>query len=162
MNPYSVIVLALISLVLFLITSYFLDKVYDKNGKQIRLQLKLLRETRDYYLKHNRSVNEVGDCVYNGPNGEKCAFSRICIDPSLLPEETDIHEILGDFGKEILLPKWRSLDKWFLIEIQKFHDNAALWEGQKLTKIGEEYYNTLIKTVKAGRFITPQNSPIPG
>jgi hypothetical protein len=105
----------------------------------------ILDETVEYYTNNPRSSNPSGykagnnRCLYNGLNGEKCGFSRCCIDD--IPAECegiDAVELLGTMGEEILKPEYRGYSSMFWKFIQLLHDTDEYWGDDGLTQWGIE------------------------
>lgn len=105
----------------------------------------IVLETLKYYLEDSSrlSTTELGSCVYNGPNGEVCAFAR-CISPSLrkhLVEGNLLEEYLG-----YLMPEYsgHSYDFWTGIQVlHDFYIYKVLHKGEEIDflykRIKKEY-----------------------
>ena len=94
----------------------------------------IIDETIAFYQNNPRSKSEDGNCcLYNGPNGEKCAFSRCCTPDSEFKEGRGSILQLN----AILLPQYEGQSKRFWDEIQNLHDTDNYWDGNTLTKLGE-------------------------
>ena len=92
----------------------------------------IIDETVEYYQNNPRSKDD-NRCLYNGPNGEKCAFSRCCTPDSKFKEGRGS----GLQVEVILLPQYEGQSKLFWNEIQNLHDTDNYWDGNTLTKLGE-------------------------
>lgn len=72
------------------------------------------------------SVSE-STCLYNGPNGERCAFAKACIDPTQLVEGEPAEDNLLVLGFEILKEEARgaglSAKEWDFV--QSVHDSVG-------------------------------------
>ena len=107
----------------------------------------IVDETIAFYQNNPRSffIDEDGDnrCRYNGPNGEKCAFSRCCTPESKFDE--------GDNAlsqaNAVLLPQYEGHSLVFWNALQRLHDNNNHWNGNVLTDAGIEYANQIKSTV---------------
>ena len=100
-------------------------------------KLQIIDETVEYYSNNPRSVCGT-ECRYIGPNGENCAFSRCCSDPtSCIPYEGGNHMLW--FVKS----EYRGHGLEFWKQIQDLHDLSIHWEGNKLTKIGQDHVKKL-------------------
>lgn len=85
----------------------------------------VIDETVEYYLNNPRSVGVDGLCLYNGPNGEKCAFSRCCEPDSQFNEgwpassSGHMNNLRAEY-KHLNIPDfWNSL--------QELHDKEEYW-----------------------------------
>ena len=99
-------------------------------------KIEIIDETVAYYQTHNRSVLSDYSCEYNGPNGEKCAFSRCCTADSVFEEnESSIMQKAA-----VLLPQYAHIPYHdsFWMDLQSLHDNADCWDGRSLTGKGIE------------------------
>lgn len=104
--------------------------------------IEIIDETVEYYSAdtNRRSVNIEGtECVYNGPDGKLCAFSR-CVLPTELynliegsnASEFEIHGSL-DY---LLIEQYRGHAPSFWVSLQSIHDNTDYWSIDGLTSIG--------------------------
>jgi hypothetical protein len=95
----------------------------------------IIDETVEYYQNNPRSQSEDGNsCLYNGPNGEKCAFSRCCTPDSKFKEGRGSRLQLN----AILLPQYEGQSKRFWDEIQNLHDTDNHWDGNTLSMYGQK------------------------
>lgn len=107
------------------------------NQEQKDLAIKLIDETVEYYKSNPRSINESDNCVYIGPNGTKCAFSRVCVDDAQYDEG-----LPASYQKmTYLLPEYQILRHHitFWNKLQRIHDNYKNWEGDRFTNLGDEF-----------------------
>jgi hypothetical protein len=119
--------------------------------------VQIIEETAAYYSedvsRRSTSINEAGNdvCLYNHPNGNKCAFSRCCeddVDFSLLEgegagtvlESCSINILKSEYSKVIAPLFWK--------ELQAFHDSPYKWDSEGLTKRGVEIKENLINKYK--------------
>lgn len=88
----------------------------------------IIDETVEYYKTHRRSESD-GYCYYNGPNGEKCAFSRCCYPNVDFKEKNGVQSQLFKITDPgILLPEYAHItDLQFWRELQSLHDNDDYW-----------------------------------
>lgn len=110
-------------------------------------KIQIIEETVSFYEKNPRSMNENGECVYNGIyNGDtktKCAFSRCCTSDSKFREGNN------SLNQEmvILLPQYAHIpfDDYFWREIQLIHDSNINWDRvkNKLSKGGIKVVESL-------------------
>ena len=108
----------------------------------------IVEETIEYYRTHSRSINPFSaqtECLYNGPNGERCAFSRCCIENAVskLTENKSAALIIDFHGDEILLPQYRGHNPLFWADLQSLHDINIYWVpnkygGNDLTIVGSK------------------------
>jgi hypothetical protein len=101
----------------------------------------IIDETVEYYQNNPRSLNregkvfnETGDilCLYNGVNGEKCAYARCCTPDSEFEEGRSA----SCQNKATLLPQYEGHPQSFWIGIQTLHDTNCYWDGNRLTEEG--------------------------
>jgi hypothetical protein len=110
--------------------------------------IEIIDETVEFYENNSRSLNptpkdaEYG-CLYNGPNGEVCAFAR-CV----LPEYRDKleegknayrHLVEKGYGDDMLMEQYRGHCYVFWNNLQNLHDSNEFWENRKLSPAGIEY-----------------------
>lgn len=94
----------------------------------------IVNETVEYYKTHPRSLDQGGEyCLYKGPNGACCAFSRCCvagIDFSDY-EKGPASNVLRDNGEEVLQEQYRghSPGQWNIL--QQLHDSSSHWDNKK-------------------------------
>ena len=108
----------------------------------------ILRETVEHYKTHPRSLapaldrNSLCACLYAGPNGALCAFSRVVMREHrhFLVEAKSAQDqfFLGAIADEHLLPAYRGHDPEFWTDVQTIHDDESYWQGQEFTRCGEE------------------------
>lgn len=92
----------------------------------------ILQDVVDHYNLDNRSVDENEKCVYNGPDGRKCAAARWMDNLELVTEHAGVaenYECLNDTAKLAGIK--------FMSEIQGLHDNEKYWTNKGLSKAGE-------------------------
>jgi hypothetical protein len=107
----------------------------------------IIDETVKYYSNNPRSIGSDSTCVYNGPNGEKCAFSRCCTDNSEFKEGSGANTQ----NKAVLLPQYAHYpiekNEYFWRRLQELHDVERYWdkgltpEGMDYVKILKEKFN---------------------
>lgn len=87
-------------------------------------KLEIIDETVEYYKTHNRSIIN-GDCRYNGPNGEKCAFSRCCTNDSEFKEFMSA----SSQNEAVLLDQYSYIPHTdnFWARVQSLHDVSNNW-----------------------------------
>lgn len=83
-----------------------------------------------YYMgEWEFSTDENGACLYNGPNGRMCAFSRCVVEPHLLPERETAYVIMTQEPKERPQLKKEASEMNFSpkdwLNIQGLHDNEG-------------------------------------
>lgn len=109
----------------------------------MKTKIEIIDETVEFYSKNPRSLDENGACVYNGPGGCLCAFSRV-VKPEMrneLVEGNDAGSLLSRLGCQILLDDYRIVNPNFWRKIQFLHDNPDHWNGTftGLSESGEVY-----------------------
>ena len=102
-----------------------------KTARQIVL------EAAAFYTSKNRSFDADG-CLYVGPKGTRCAFSRCChnngmdrlkaVEGSPVPIEYE----------SLLLPEYQGQNRSFWETLQSLHDSADCWDDEGLTREGFE------------------------
>lgn len=137
----------------FKVESTLTPPVFDYEAFQTRLKsitdiqqrMKvLLLETASFYNKHNRATTN--GCVYHPTiTSVGCAIGRCLERKSILLEDeievrhssTDYKWMLECYPNEI--PDWlKEMDREFLSDIQKLHDNIDCWESTGLSSFGQE------------------------
>jgi hypothetical protein len=107
----------------------------------------IVDETIAFYQKNPRSIgiNGYGEitCAYNGPNGEKCAFSRCCTTESKFDEG---HNAISQVSA-VLLPQYQGHSLMFWNALQQLHDNDNHWNRNELTDAGIAYANEIKSSV---------------
>ena len=100
----------------------------------------IIDETVEYYQNNPSSIGKNIDgsnsCLYNGPNGEKCAFSRCCTDDSRFIEGHCASGLLN-IGRSKLLPQYEGHSESFWDDLQSLHDSDDNWDGNRLTEYGQ-------------------------
>jgi hypothetical protein len=110
----------------------------------------IIDETAAFYNLTNRSV-ERKNCKYNGPDGNKCAFARVCSDQGLklLIEGNRAEPNLLSFSeKKLLKPEYLGNNHGqglsnFWNEIQALHDEESNWTETGLSEKGESVVEKL-------------------
>lgn len=99
----------------------------------------IIDEVASFYNNKNRSVasQESSYCLYNGPDGKKCAFARMCINPGNLLENINARVILEEQGQGILKPEYRGYHPQFYRDVQSLHDNSINWTDDGLSENGK-------------------------
>lgn len=108
-------------------------------------QEEIVLETIEHYRTHPRSLKlrsdcSVVECVYEGPNGERCAFSRCCTEDSVFHEGRYCAHQPGASLKY----KYHGHPWDFWIFIQELHDRSGNWQlndqgGADLTQQGRDF-----------------------
>jgi len=82
-----------------------------------------------HFTTHNRSIDPIEACLYNGPNGEHCAFALMCEQPKLLPEGITVTQCLHHGA--ILKPEFAGFKDTFYNDIQLLHDFKSYLISEK-------------------------------
>jgi hypothetical protein len=108
-------------------------------------KIQIIDKTVEFYSNNPRSLSiNSSQCLYNGPNGEKCAFSRCCTEDSSFNEGESSN--LQDGAN--LLPQYSHIPyhDQFWMDLQEFHDTEANWDKgltdtglNRLNKLKEKY-----------------------
>lgn len=105
--------------------------------------IEIIEETANFYNLGNRSTSAFR-CLYNGPDNKKCAFARMCIDPTSLTEGISVsisgaRSLFESMEKlqEALKPEYRGYPLDFYFQLQQLHDNDINWNDTGLSKIGQ-------------------------
>ena len=117
-------------------------------------EIEIIDKTVEHFSSNPRSIGvyidsfgeETSDCVYNGPNGEHCAFAFWCENPQDLREGYSAGVLIGD-GTAIMKTEAQGRSPFFWNQIQRLHDLNSYWEdkGFKLSILGEQFVD-LLKT----------------
>jgi hypothetical protein len=114
----------------------------------------IIDETVEYYSKNPRSLGKYGSkdsaCLYLGPNGEKCAFSRCVMDSEVKGLHQSEGQSLNMFVRNdsldhVLESEYRGHSKDFWISLQHLHDDKSHWNGNTLTVEGQNFVKRLKK-----------------
>lgn len=122
----------------------------------------IIDETAAYYNLNNRSIKSDGGnyCLYNGPNGKKCAFARMCADDIILTEGKNAANMLGWEGyhdkkplnsmgdQGVLKEEYRGHSMEFYNAIQGLHDLVLNWTENGLSPQGVEVVKRLKERYK--------------
>lgn len=123
-------------------------------------KIEIINYVKTWFETHPRSVvendnadpNEKTSCVYNGPNGEKCAFALFVKDSYILEENQQATECLERYGVDILKDEVKNHEGIFWNDIQWFHDHDNNWiktdTGNILTENGVNIYKYLLENYK--------------
>lgn len=111
-----------------------------------KTKIEIIDETVEFYKNNPRSVLTPNEdrrqvCLYHGPDGKRCAFSRCC------QQEIDLSEfegqscssILQEMGDTVLQEEYRQHDATFWAKIQYLHDSKQFWKQNQLTASGHKY-----------------------
>lgn len=124
-------------------------------GKRLTIK-QIVNDTLAFYTSNPRSVGEGGSCLYNGLNGEQCAFRRYVQDDKasclILIEMESCRSILDNHGFTILKPEVQWItDKEFWKLLQCLHDGSRNWNEESpqskfrvLTSRGIKAYQELL------------------
>lgn len=97
----------------------------------------IIDEIAGHYSLKNRSVDGINSCVYNGPNGELCAFAYMCLNPASLTEGQDAEDMIMIRGQDILKEEYRGHPQHFYLDIQSLHDAKENWTDVGLSAMGK-------------------------
>lgn len=102
-----------------------------------KTKLEIIDETVAFYSKdpiNRRSVNEDHRCMYKGPDGKRCAFSRCCDENKIdgLVEGKAAPKNPDDFLKE----EYHGHSPYFWKLIQTLHDDSYNWTATGLSEYG--------------------------
>ena len=107
----------------------------------------IIRETVEYYgadpSRRSVIVDPEGGttCVYNGPDGKRCAVARCCGDITGINEHLTSIEAIEQYG----LPECRqSSDCKFWDGLQTLHDHKQHWTDKGLSQEGQAYVDDLL------------------
>ena len=112
-------------------------------------KLEIIDFVVNHFTTHDRSISANGDCLYNGPNGEHCAFALMCEHPELLTEGQATKYCLMDGA--VLKPEFSGFKDTFYDDIQLLHDRDYFWislKGEGLSDKGLKHVATLKKQHK--------------
>lgn len=104
-----------------------------------KTKIEIINETVEFYsVPGRRSLNPMGQCVYNGPDGKHCAFARCVANPQDLKEGRDCnHSSL--FPLAIFKEGYEGHEPSFWRDIQLLHDGIQFWADHGLTQRGVAY-----------------------
>ena len=98
----------------------------------MKTRLEISAETAAFYNLGNRS--QEGDvCLYNGPDGKRCAFGRMCV-PGEPKEETGLKPSML---LQYLKPEYAGHSYEFYKAIQLLHDYKDNWTETGLSDYGK-------------------------
>ena len=104
----------------------------------------IVNETIEFYQTHPRSVGTYNggiSCMYLGPNGDRCAFSRCCVDSPqvnqlLIKSENDRAEwclnVADADNIQILKDEYidHVYNSKFWNSLQSLHDSDSIWDEE--------------------------------
>lgn len=122
---------------------------------KMKTKIQIIQEVKEHFENNPRSLraSQVNpdwgpSCVYNGLNGEHCAFAIFVKDkykPNLdAYEGFGASQVIDNLGFDIIKDEYKIENSDFWDDIQSFHDNKNYWEDNSLTEKGIKYYNELI------------------
>ena len=122
------------------------------NGNDFQVQkvltaVEIILETVEYYSVNpieRRSIKG-NMCLYEGPNGQKCAYSRCWKEGVYKPEFENFDAYAIGNPDLVVEEKYKGQSNEFWICLQRLHDGDQFWDKKGLTKIGEDFVNRLIK-----------------
>lgn len=91
----------------------------------------VLADIANHYNSTNRSAID-SLCMYNGPDGNKCAAARWMNNPELAVEKRGIFRQLHLLNEIGLIA-----GAAFMVNIQKLHDNSLNWDEKGLSEHGK-------------------------
>jgi hypothetical protein len=96
---------------------------------------------KHFNLTNNRSVKEntVNYCVYNGPNGKRCAYGYLFPDDAMhifMDSEGKSVSIIFDHTKKHMKPEYAGKIKRFYEDLQGFHDDVENFTMEGLSERG--------------------------
>lgn len=115
--------------------------------EEIQRMLDIIDETVEFYSADPVNRRSIGDrnCLYNGPDGKRCAFSRYVKD-EYVPQMAEYcsagesyNRLKFDIKDEVMKPGYEGLDIHFWNQLQKIHDFSDNWNSTGLTDTGKEY-----------------------
>lgn len=112
---------------------------------KMKTYLDVLNETVEFYSKdtNRRSISVDNKCLYNGPEGRKCAFSRCCLNANF-HEGVNAGFNLESLGFDILKPEYSHLlNSTFWNDLQSLHDLCKYWDKDGLTELGKSRLETI-------------------
>lgn len=133
----------------------------------MKTKVEIIQETGEYYNLSNRGYNysdDVMDCVYLSPEGNRCAVGRCILDDRVeelqktssgLPT-TSVYHL---FGSENMVERIGDLDSYlkeeyrghsieFWHDLQTFHDFEPYWGEDGITDYGKKRMEELISDWK--------------
>lgn len=98
-------------------------------------KLEIIEETTAYYSEDtSRRSIENDMCLYFGPNGKRCAFSRY-VEPG---KEEELAKCENKLAEDIShFAKYHKEDGIFWYDLQRFHDISNNWCDKGLTETGK-------------------------
>lgn len=88
----------------------------------------IIDETIEFYQKNPRSISKTTrDCLYNGPNGAKCAFSRLLEDSEGLWEGRNAYQTMHTNPNLKFKLGYEGKSSEFYTALQKLHDLSDYW-----------------------------------
>ena len=120
-------------------------------GKKLT-KVEIINETVAFYSADTtrRSKNKDGFCVYAGPDGRKCAYSRCWKEGVYNTEYEDKGPNNADIPEpdNLLQEKYKGHSAQFWLSIQRLHDNDKNWNPNGLTEEGKLSVERLLETHK--------------
>ena len=116
--------------------------------------LEILDETVAFYNSKNRSVVQREEdviCLYKGPDGKKCAFSRCCTEEaadSLVEDNSADYFERGGSLDYLLQEEYQGHPTAFWMKIQQLHDLPVNWDDSGLSILGMGTYKGIKEWVE--------------
>lgn len=129
----------------------------------MKTKVEIINETAANYTLNNRSISDGGRCLYQGPNGERCALARCMMEPITVKEDLIVHttqdskygcmEVYGNHPFEdelvpldtLLKEEYRGHIPEFWVDIQTLHDSSWNWTAEGLSDEGKETVQELLE-----------------
>lgn len=127
-----------------------------------KTKIQIIEETLTYYSEDpvgRRSVESEGSrCVYYGPDGKRCAYSR-CWKEGISVEEVvnryewkDVESLIYSEEVEnvddLLKEEYQGYDTEFWGDLQKLHGMQDYWTETGISLLGQKYANKLLPKYK--------------
>jgi len=113
----------------------------ERNSEHVRY-LALMEYTAKFYNANNRALLPgYNTCQYNKTaSSQGCAIGQHLTGPVPQEHNTKIITMLLNHCSW-LIPSWMySLDKYFLMSVQKLHDIPQHWDAKGITPYGKRYF----------------------
>jgi hypothetical protein len=121
-------------------------------------KVEIIKETFEFYSEDTSRRSLIGKmCVYNGDNGNHCAFGRCMLEEyksqgtSLkVSDDITVASLSSALNvkklDDLLEERYRGHTTNFWHNIQRFHDDVEYWDADGITLEGQSRYDSLLKT----------------
>lgn len=118
-------------------------------------KIEIIESIMEIYINDpsQRSIDDDGTCLYNGPNGTHCAVGQ-CLLPEYQEQGTELKKNYANIDNlvlnnsciyldDMLQGQYRGHSEEFWEDMQRMHDASRYWNSNGLTSVGEKEFSNL-------------------